>query len=134
MSKREDAFASFGTELRNPQWSWSARSPDGCTVAAMFWQDFFKGGRYVFPALSSADKRARPGFRELIENLTWARDQLGGQVRAVLARAKDTNADVRVRKIASCSPRHDIIMQLLDLDPETGAHVCEMRPVKGGDR
>jgi hypothetical protein len=23
-------------------------------------------------------------------------------------------------------------MQLVELDPETGAHVCEMRPLKGG--
>jgi hypothetical protein len=49
-----------------------------------------------------------------------------------MARAKDTNADVR--KIASSWPRHDIIMQLLDLDPETGAHVCEMRSVERRDR
>lgn len=114
MSKHEDAFASFGTKLRNPQWSWSARSPDGHTVAATFWQDLFDRRRYVFPALSAAE-RARPGFRELVENLTWARDRLGGQVRPVMTRAEDANA--KVRKVARSWPRPDITMQLVEARP-----------------
>jgi hypothetical protein len=39
MSKREDAFASFGTKLRNRNGDGRARSPDGYTVAATFWRD-----------------------------------------------------------------------------------------------
>jgi hypothetical protein len=133
MSKREEAFASFGVRLRNPQWSWSARSQDGNTVVATFWQDFFERDpdrrvqMYRFPALS-AEQRKRHGFPELIENLTWARDHCGGQVRAVISRAKDPNADPR--EAVSTWPRADIIMQLVDFDPETGAHTCELCPVR----
>jgi hypothetical protein len=135
MSRREDAFAAFGTKLRNVQWSWSARSQDGSKVVATFWQDrFYRDGQrqmYAFPALS-ADERSRPGFRELVENLTWARDHCGGQVRAVISRAKDPNADPR--KIINSRARHDIILQLVAFDQETGAHTCEVRPVVEGNR
>ena len=31
--KAKDAFAYFGTVMKNPRWSRSARSPDGCVVA-----------------------------------------------------------------------------------------------------
>jgi len=31
--KAKDAFAYFGTVMKNPRWSWSARSPDGSVVA-----------------------------------------------------------------------------------------------------
>jgi hypothetical protein len=126
MSKRQEAFAAFGTTLRNDQWSWSARSADGGTVVITAWQDRFyrEHGRqmYGFPALSSAE-RARPGFRELIENLTWAREHCGGRVRAVISRAKDPNADPR--KIESSWPAR-FVMLLRDLDTETGAHTCEV--------
>ena len=61
MSKREDAFASFGTKLRNPQWSWP-------------------------------------------------------------------NADRR--EAVSSWPLVDIVMQLVDFDPELGAHTWEVCPVR----
>jgi hypothetical protein len=31
--KAKDAFAYFGTVMKNPRWSWSPRSPDGSAVA-----------------------------------------------------------------------------------------------------
>ena len=46
---REQAFAAFGAKLRNVQWSWSARSPDGGTVVITAWQDYFRRDpRYLY--------------------------------------------------------------------------------------
>jgi hypothetical protein len=50
------AFAHFGTRPRNVQWSWSARSEDGATVVATFWQDLFerKDGRLVYASCAKS--------------------------------------------------------------------------------
>jgi hypothetical protein len=122
MSQRQEAFAAFGTTLRNVQWSWSARSEGGRTVVITAWQDYFQGRTYIFPP-QSVEQQKRPGFHELIENLVWAREQCGGRVRAVISRAEDPKADPR--KVVSSQPAR-FAMQLRDLDTETGAYTCEI--------
>jgi hypothetical protein len=37
--KAKDAFAHFGAVMKNPRWSWSARSPDGSIVAVSVRRD-----------------------------------------------------------------------------------------------
>ena len=38
---RTEAFAHFGAKLTNPQWSWSAVTPDGSAVVLALWEDRF---------------------------------------------------------------------------------------------
>src|SRR5260370_33784872 len=78
---RAGAFAQVGVRLRNNQWSWSGRSEDGQTVAITVWTDKVKreDDSFVYRQIVYTEaERGRPGFRELIENLRWARDHCGG--------------------------------------------------------
>src|ERR1700733_8052466 len=125
MSKKwshTEAFAKFGTAPKNTRWSWSAKSADGKTVVATLWQDQFtrRNGRLVYerPGLIGPDEKKRPGQTEWVENLRWAKDHCDGRFRVICAIAKDINADPR--SIAECFPT-DMVMRLVELDPETGA-------------
>ena len=111
-----DAYAAFGCEPKNIQWSWSARNDHRVVILA--WQDHFLNcSEYKFPALPQF-KKDRLGFKELIENLRWARKNCNNRVKVVIARAVDTSADRR--RIARCNPRPDIEMEIRDLNEETG--------------
>jgi hypothetical protein len=119
-------FQSFGTEPKNVQWSWSARSPDGKTVVVTLWQDLFvrKDGHLTYsrPETDRKDLGARPGFGELMENLVWAREKCNGRLHVIIAIARDRNADPR--SIAECFPS-PMVMKLTHLDVGTGAYVAE---------
>jgi len=120
-----EAFAHFGTTPRNVQWSWSARSDDGQTVVATFWQDQFsrKDGRLLYERPASRETgRRRPGFNELMENLAWARDHCAGRFKVIIAKAKDVKADPR--SIEECFPSK-MVMKLVEFDETTGAFVAE---------
>ena len=116
------AFAHFGTKPKNVQWSWSARSADGKTVVVTLWQDMFtpKDGKlyYIRPGFPPEQPDTRPGFRELMENLAWARDHCDGRFKVIVAIAKDINAVPR--SIKECAPTK-MIMRLTDLDATNGA-------------
>lgn len=120
------AFAAFGTTPRNVQWSWSARTPDGTTVVVTLWQDLFKrrDGRltYARPGFDPSNPDTRPGFRELMENLAWARDHCGGRFKVIMAIAKDPSAEPR--SISECFPTK-MTMKLTHLDTTAGAFVAE---------
>jgi hypothetical protein len=58
---------------------------------------------------------ARPGNRERLENLIWARDHCAGEFRVVMAIAKDTSADPR--EIRDCFPKEDLYMRITYLNP-----------------
>lgn len=60
----------------------------------------------------------RPGNRERLRNLIWARDHCQGVFRVVMPRAKDTSVDPR--EIADCFPKDDLFMRITDLNEETG--------------
>ena len=120
------AFAYFGATPRNVQWSWSARSSDGQKVVVTLWQDQFKrrDNRLVYESqFESRERDKRHGFRELMNNLLWARDHCDGRFRVIVAKAKDTNA--YPRSIEECFPHKTMIMQLKGLDLETGNFTAE---------
>jgi hypothetical protein len=133
MSGPVAAYAHFGAVLRNPQWSWSARTKDGGVVLTL-WKDEFnyktKPVSYDLrghPRLS--EWIGRPGNRERIENLKWARDHSRGTFRVVIATAKDDTADPR--QVAEAYPQTKMIMRLTDLDEETGEFRAEIVPEGG---
>lgn len=115
------AFAHFGATPRNVQWSWSARSETG-TVVVTLWQDQFVkglGGKltYTREAIGANDGDSRPGFRELMENLQYARDHCEGLFNVIIAKAKDLKA--HPRSIERCWPS-DMLMKLTAFDPMDG--------------
>lgn len=115
------AFAHFSTKPRNVQWSWSARNEDESTVVVTLWQDQFRNddGKliYVRPAFDPAQPDTRPGFRELMDNLTWAEANSASEFKVIMAVAKDVTA--HPRSIARCFPS-EIKMRLTELDVNTG--------------
>jgi hypothetical protein len=118
------AFGFFGTVPTNIAWSWSARSPDGKTVAITWWKDEIghdPSGKLVcdtrnHPMLSLW--QGRLGNRERIENLAWARDHCDGLFRVVWCKANYTGA--RVRKAIERYPDKDLWMRLKSLNKSTG--------------
>ena len=121
------AFEHFGTTPRNVQWSWSARSQDGEIVVVTLWQDQFKrrDNRLVYESQfdPSGPPDKRPGFRELMDNLVWARDHCDGRFRVIVAKAKDPNS--HPRSIEECFPHKKLIMRLKHLNLETGNFAAE---------
>jgi hypothetical protein len=120
-----EAFAHFDARPRNVQWSWSARSEDGQAVVVTFWQDQFsrRDNRLTYTRPAAEPKlRRRPGFSELMKNLTWARDHCAGRFNVIVAKAKDVNAEPR--SIDECFPSK-IVMRLIEFDPDTGAFSAE---------
>src|SRR2546426_4518287 len=124
---RAGAFAQVGVRLRNNQWSWSGRSEDGQTVAITVWTDKVnrEDDSFVYRQIAYTEaERGRPGFRELIENLRWARDHCGGFVKIVMTTAKDDKANPREGE--RCYPvTHQRRLQVGDVDYETRAHVAK---------
>jgi len=109
------AFEHFRTKPRNVYWSWSARSEDGKTVVVTLWQDEIKRSEkgLVYSRQKGQVSDTRPGMRELMENLAWARDNCEGKVSVIIAIAKNINANER--SIAECFPSK-MTMQLEELN------------------
>ena len=61
--KAKDAFAYFGTVMKNPRWSWSARSPDGSVVAVSVRRNIVVIGLALLAAaaVTAADAAGLPG-------------------------------------------------------------------------
>ncbi len=125
---KTEAFEFFGTKLTNARWSWSAASPSGDVVAIVLWQDAVMGKNgdltYSDEMDLDAEWRKRPGHAERNRHLALSRDRLGGQFRAVIARAVDTTADPR--KIAGCFPQEQAMWRLVSFDESTGAFTAEV--------
>ena len=118
------AFESFGATPVNARWSWSARSPDGKTVVVTLWQDQVgrRDGRLTYESRGESQWKNRPGSRERIENLAWARDQCGGRFNVVIVKAVDPKAEPR--SIQECFPSK-LVMRLTHLDVTGGAWAAE---------
>lgn len=120
--KLSECFASFGARGRNPRWSWSARSDDGAIVVITLWKDrlSFADGNVVYDdfGIDTSAWVERPGNRERIDNLIWARDRCGGFFRAVVTVAEDVSA--QPRRIADCYPQPRWNMKLVELNEATG--------------
>jgi hypothetical protein len=122
-------FAFFGTTPANPRWSWSARNSDTKTVVLTLWQDEFEGvgkGQMVYqprPRIPEKDWAKRPGNRERLENLKWARENCEGLFRVIIAKAKDVNGNPR--EIEECFPQEKLLMRITRLDEESGEFRAE---------
>jgi len=120
-----EAFAYFKAKGTNPRWSWSARSDDGKTVVLTLWQDEFSRGDgnkqvsyHAKVREDAAEWIKRPGNRERLENLKWAKEHCDGLFRVVVGIAEDVSA--RPRAIKECFPHKNLIMRIVDLNEETG--------------
>ena len=130
---RSECFEHFGASCKNPQWSWSAKSADGRVVVMCMWQDEITrdGALMVYQSLtprrgSLTPRRGevnRPGAKERLENLKWAREHCDGLVRVVVMRAKDTKEDPR--SIAECFPHDKLVMRITHIDEATGEFRAE---------
>jgi hypothetical protein len=123
---RRECFEHFGASCKNPQWSWSAKSADGSVVVMCMWQDEIKreGDRMVYQSLTPRrGEQNRPGAKERLENLKWAREHCDGLARVVVMRANDTKADPR--SIAECFPHDKLVMRITHIDEATGEFRAE---------
>ena len=125
---KTEAFAHFGVELENVQWSWSGMSTSHGAVVVVLWQDGIKGRDanwfYHDDDELDAEWRNRIGNKRRIEHLLYARDHNGGRFQAVTAKALDVKADPR--KIEKCWPQMDVHWLLEYLDDKTGAFRARM--------
>ena len=123
---RRECFEHFGASCKNPQWSWSAKSADGRVVVMCMWQDEIKreGDRMVYQSLTPRrGEQNRPGAKERLDNLKWAREHCDGLARVVVMRAKDTKEDPR--SIAECFPHDKLVMRIIHIDEATGEFRAE---------
>jgi hypothetical protein len=126
---RTEAFRHFGVTLKNTRWSWSGRTPDGKTVVLALWSDRFRPK--TLP-LQYEDHRAtpnqtwidRPGNRERLDNLIWARDRCNGLFQVVMVRPKDRDSDPR--EVDESWPRDNVVMRIVNLNEHTGEFSAEM--------
>lgn len=121
---RAEAFAHFNVKVKNSRWSWSARSEDGKTIVLTLWQDELKKGdnnTFVYHAKTRGDHAEwikRPGNRERLENLKWAKEHCNGLFRVVVAIAEDVTAVPR--EIKECFPHPNLTMKIVELNEDTG--------------
>jgi hypothetical protein len=122
---RTEAFRFYGTEPRNPNWSWSARSDDAATVSITLWKDEFNGpaGNMTYSKSELGDWFEGPGSRFFFEDLDWATKNCGGLVRVIVA-VRDETDTKRVR-MAECYPQKNLVMRVTHLDPKKGAFRLE---------
>jgi len=126
-----EAFRQAGVTAKNQRWSWSARSSDGKTVVMTLWKDLidYKTKPITYSTFDRENLSLwidRPGNRERLENLKWARDHCDGLFRVVVTVAKDTEAEPR--EIEDAHYQRRMIMKLVDLKENTG----EFRAVNVG--
>ncbi|MGO9422931.1 hypothetical protein [Roseiarcus sp.] len=121
MAGKVAAFAHYGVTLTNDRLSWSGLTPKGEVVVGL-WQDEFdyKTNPVSYqPNPATNDLwRDKFGNRQRITHLIHARDTAGGRFRVVVMRAVDEAANPR--EVAEAFPRDNLVMQLVQLDEETG--------------
>lgn len=118
-------FAEFGAKATNPRWGRSARSRDGTVVVVTLWKDYvdYSAKPIVYDTFNRSERINRPGNRDRIDNLLWARDHCGSRFRVVIIEAEDDKANTR--KIARRYPLKDWRMRLTKLNEETGEFRAE---------
>jgi hypothetical protein len=123
------AFEALGVTLKNDRWSWSGRTPDGKTVVLQLWKDRLN---YKTKPISYNDFDDptlptwinRPGNKDRIEDLKWARAHCEGTFRVVIGVAKDIHANPR--ETIEAYHRGDLIMKIVEFNEETGEFRAEM--------
>jgi hypothetical protein len=118
------AFQFYGTEPRNPMWSWSARSEDRKMVVVTLWKDELVGraDQMVCARSDRGDWHDGPGYRFFMEDLAWAKDNCDGLVRVIIATPR---IEDRQRRIDECYPQEKLIMRVTAANPATGAFTLE---------
>jgi 5-methylcytosine-specific restriction protein A len=101
MKSFPEICADIGAPLKNPRWSWCALAPDGKRAIFTLWQDCFHGKRY--PMTHKQDRATsrnpnRPGWVEMQHVVEQCLQNPETQLFGVLCKAKDINADPRVRE------------------------------------
>jgi hypothetical protein len=116
-----ETFASLdGAKGKYPN-SWSARSPDGRTVAVTAWVFDIVGGEInMFGKM----KRQPPNAagRERIENLLWAKGHCDGRFRVVVIEPVDP--EVIPRKIKRVIGVDPLPWRLVKIEPQTGEYIA----------
>jgi len=125
---KKACFAHYGAVSANV-YSWSARSADGKTVVVTLWRDLidYKAKPVTYGTIVRGDVsiwKERPGNRERLENLKWAREHCGGRFRVVITVAKNVTASTR--EIEECYPQDQMIMRITELNEETGEFKAEL--------
>ena len=128
MPGQVEAYRHFGITLRNDRWSWSGKTRDGTCVVLTLWKDEIdyssrppKISCFGNPRL--VKRKDRPGNRERIENLKWARDHCGGRFGVVIATAVDREA--QPRRISEAYPTR-LLMRIIDFNEDTGEFSAEV--------
>jgi len=126
---KTEAFAHFGVSLINVRWSYSGRTSDGTTVVLALWSDRFtrKTSPIRYEGFRDGVNNkwlARPGNRERLDNLIWARIKCNGLFRVVMVTPRDAQADPR--EIAEAFPKSEMVMRVTELDERTGEFRAEL--------
>ena len=121
MSGKVKAYGEMGVKLRNIRWSWSGRTSDGRVVLSIWKEQIDWNAKPpridIFEDDRLADMMSKPGNKERIENLKWARDRYDGVFELVLTTAVDFDASPRV--IARAEPSK-LKMKLVSFDEISG--------------
>ena len=115
---RSAAFRFFNTEPLNPNWSWSARSADGRTVAVTLWKHEFGAGAMTYTMNAFVDWRKGNGSRQFLKDLVWARANCDGRVNVIVV-VRDEDDLSRI-KTKDCYPQKNLVMRVKHVDPDTG--------------
>lgn len=127
MSGKVKAFQHFGVTLKNEQWSWSGRNETGEVVLSLWTDEMnykLKPPTYsIFNLKSLPDWKDKPGNKERINNLVWAKKNSGGIFNVVMCKAK---IPITEPKIIDEAYPTKLIMRLIDLNEITGEFTAEL--------
>jgi hypothetical protein len=86
------------------------------------WQHQFEGRTYK-SHFEPGRSDPRPGFKELMDNLSWAQERCDGRFKAIIAKARDPGA--YPLSIEECFPG-PMVMRLTAFDARTGNFTAEI--------
>lgn len=127
MEKISSFYANLGVPLRNPRWSWGARSD--LFVLLTSWEDGLDATRRFVRALGKLPpEHSHPGFNERIDHLRtlWSGGIAGY---TVIAKAKDPKARPRKIQAYDNGSVYSIISLVTDSDGVVWAELGETVPI-----
>lgn len=115
----KDAFARYGANLRNVQWSVSAWAPDGALVVSLWEHHRRKSEKGTLELAASADRWEGPGNAEFRDNVAKAFDKKS-PVRLIVVRTNEIDkveAGEDASKVKKeFHPREDLVGQVIEWD------------------
>jgi hypothetical protein len=128
-----ECFEHFGAVTSHRHFSLSAVSNDGRTVVVGMWDDEFESqeGRTIYQSRYRTKLKGNPmrANKQWIANLKWARRHCDSEVRVVVLRAEDVEANPRT--VMSCYPDDSLLMRITHFDTKTGAFRAEQVKLVG---